>query len=82
MQVGDADVQSEGVIDRSWRRTKRLERLLSGGAGEWNFQRPKGMRQATFERLRMAYWDEERVRDDALMRFAASLGIFLPSANG
>lgn len=64
--------QSEDAIGRSWRRTLKLVKLLSGGTGEWNFRRPKGMRKATFERLREAYWHEEDVRDQALMAFMAT----------
>lgn len=61
--------QSMDAIDRSWRRTHKLGRRLSGGAEEWNYRRPKGMRCATFERLRDAYWREEQLRDEMLAQF-------------
>lgn len=69
--------QADDAIGRSWRRTRKLEHLLSGGAGEWNHRRPKGMRRATFERLREAYWREEQLRDEALLAFVARFpGLF------
>lgn len=61
--------QSEDAIARSWRRTRKLEERLSGGAGEWKYRRPKGMRLATYERLMAAYWHEEEVRDMALLAY-------------
>ena len=66
--------QSEDAIDRSWRRTWKIETKLAGGASDWNYRRPKGMRKATFERLREAYWAEEEIRDQALMAFMATRG--------
>lgn len=63
--------QSEDAIGRSWRRTRKIETKLAGGASEWNYRRPKGMRKATFERLREAYWREEQIRDEALVAFMA-----------
>ena len=69
--------QSDDALARSWRRTRKLERRLSGGTGEWNYRRPKGMRVATFERLKAAYWREEEWRDDALALFAARWGFRL-----
>ena len=69
--------QSDDTLARSWRRTRKLERRLSGGTGEWNYRRPKGMRVATFERLKAAYWREEEWRDDALALFAARWGFRL-----
>lgn len=69
--------QSDDAIDRSWRRTRALERRLSGGTGEWDHRRPKGMRRATFDRLRAAYWREEQLRDEALALFVARMGAWL-----
>jgi len=63
--------QSEDTMARSWRRTRKIETKLAGGAREWNYRRPKGMRKATFERLREAYWREEEIRDNALAEFMA-----------
>ena len=65
--------QSEDAIARSWRRTHKIEIKLAGGASEWNYRRPKGMRKATFERLREAYWREEEIRDHALVEFMARM---------
>lgn len=69
--------QSDDVLARSWRRTRKLERRLSGGAEQWNYRRPKGMRVATFERLREALWREEEVREEQLALFAARWGFAL-----
>ncbi len=69
--------QSDDALGRSWRRTRKLERRLSGGAEEWNYRRPKGMRQATFERLADAYWREEEWRDKELALFVARMGYLL-----
>lgn len=65
--------QSEDAMGRSWRRTRKIETKLAGGAGEWNYRRPKGMRKSTFERLREAYWREEEIRDHALVEFMARM---------
>jgi hypothetical protein len=67
--------QSEDTMARSWRRTRKIETKLAGGAREWNYRRPKGMRKATFERLREAYWREEEIRDRALADFIA---VYMP----
>lgn len=69
--------QSDDATGRSWRRTRKIETKLAGGASEWNYRRPKGMRKATFERLREAYWREEEIRDHALVEFMARmLGLY------
>lgn len=65
--------QADDAMGRSWRRTRKLEKLLSDGSGEWNYRRPKGMRRATFERLREAYWREEQLRDELLAPFLARM---------
>lgn len=63
--------QSEGETERSWRRTRKLERLLAPADSEWNgWQRPEGMRQKTFDRLVKAYRAEESYRDELLCVFA------------
>lgn len=69
--------QSEDAIARSWRRTRKLEKKLAPDGGEWSYQRPTGMRLATFERLTGAYWKEEDLRDMALADFVARMGHFL-----
>jgi hypothetical protein len=69
--------QSEDALGRSWRRTQKIEKQLSGGVGEWNYRRPKGMRRATFERLQEAYYNEEEIRDNALFAFMAGMGLLL-----
>lgn len=66
--------QSDDAVARSWRRTHKLETRLSGGAGQWNYRRPKGMRLATFERLRESLWREEEYRDEAMALFMARYG--------
>jgi hypothetical protein len=63
--------QSEDECGRSWRRTRKLEDRLSGGASQWNWRRPRKMRRKTFERLVKAYLREEDLRDDLLAVFAA-----------
>jgi hypothetical protein len=63
--------QSLDALARSWRRTGKIEARLKGDAEEWDYTRPKGMRQATFERLVAAHIREEELRDEALLAFAA-----------
>ena len=65
--------QADDAIGRSWRRTRKLDALLSGGAGEWNYRRPTGMRRVTFNRLRDAYWREEQLRDAMLAAFVGRM---------
>ena len=65
--------QADDAMGRSWRRTRKLEKRLSGGTGEWNYRRPKGMRRATFERLREEYWREEQLRDGMLAAFVGRM---------
>lgn len=62
--------QSEDFLDRSWRRTGRIMRKLGRDLGDFP-SRPNGMRQRTYERLCSTYWDEERLRDEALALFMA-----------
>ena len=69
--------QSDDALARSWRRTHKLEKQLSGGTGQWNYRRPKGMRLATYERLMEALWHEEEVREGELALFAARWGFAL-----
>jgi hypothetical protein len=54
--------QAEDVLDRTWRKQQRLEAKL----GEY-WQRPKGMRLSTYERLRDALWQCEKIRDEAML---------------
>ncbi len=53
--------QSEDAIDRTWRKQAKVEAKLVG-----NWQRPKGMRRATFDRLRGQIWECEVRRDDLI----------------
>lgn len=61
--------QSEDSIARSWRRTRKIERRLAGEGQEWDYQRPKGMHEATFGRLKEAWLREDALRDQALAGF-------------
>lgn len=60
--------QSEDEMDRMWRKQQGIEARL----GE-NWQRPKGMRQRTYERLRDRLRDCEMKREEALYVVAARL---------
>lgn len=63
--------QSEGESERSWRRSRKIERQLAPDGSEWCVgERPKGMRQKTYDRLVEAYWAEESYRDELLCAFA------------
>lgn len=66
--------QCEDETGRLWRRQRKVERKLAGGAGEWNgWQKPKGMHQQTFDRLRGQIWELELRRDEVFEIQAASL---------
>jgi hypothetical protein len=43
--------EAENVIGRIWRKQKKIEQRLAGGAGEWDGEKPRGMHQSTFDRL-------------------------------
>lgn len=59
--------QSDDAIDRSWRRTRKIEARLGG---EWPVVRkPKWMRHATYERLWEACCREEEIRERAIQHF-------------
>jgi hypothetical protein len=60
--------QSEDVMARTWREQRRIEERL----GE-DWQRPKGMRQRTYERLRDRLSDCEQRRDEAFCLAAQRL---------
>lgn len=62
--------QSEDVIGRAWLKQAKLEARLDP-----NWQRPKGMRHATRDKLLERIWRLEEIRDDALAAFIARLGI-------
>lgn len=64
--------QSEDELGRTWRKQAKQERLL----GE-TWQRPKGMHQATYERLLAAIWDCEERRDTSLAFVLARTGLRL-----
>lgn len=66
--------QSEDQTARLWRKQRKIERKLSGGAGEWNrWQKPKGMHQATFDRLRQQVYECESEREKILAEWAVRL---------
>jgi hypothetical protein len=70
--------QAEDAIGRSWRRSRKIAARLGQKADAWMTpRRPKGMRQATFERLREQWWAEERLRDDMLAAFVGRMGLRL-----
>lgn len=56
-------------MDRAWIRQSKLEAKLLKG-----WQKPKRMRQKTFERLREKIIECEMLKDHALMVAAARLG--------
>lgn len=60
--------QAEGDMARAWRKQRRLEAKL---ADDW--QRPKGMRQKTYERLIDRLADCEQRRDEVFCVAAARL---------
>jgi hypothetical protein len=53
--------QSEDALDRLWRRQHKIEKRLAP-----NWQRPKGMRQRTYERLWHGLMDCEARREEGL----------------
>ncbi len=72
--------QCDDEMGRLWRKQRKLERNLAGGADEWNgWQKPKGMHRLTFDRLRTQIWELEMRRDELLAvqaaRFFRRLGI-------
>jgi len=45
-------VQSEDLVTRTWRRTRKIEAKLANGDEKWNgWTKPKGMRWATYARM-------------------------------
>ena len=72
--------QSEDVTGRSWRRSRKIAKHLGQEAevSAWMVpRRPKGMRQATFERLEKDWWREEQLRDCILAGFLGRFAGFL-----
>jgi hypothetical protein len=70
--------QAEDAIARSWRRSQKIAKRLGQDADAWMApRRPKGMRLATFERLREQWWAEEQLRDEMLAVFVRRLGLDL-----
>jgi hypothetical protein len=66
--------QCDDEMGRLWRKQRKIERQLAGGAGEWNrWQKPKGMHQQTFDRLRKQIWELEIRRDEVFEVQATSL---------
>lgn len=64
--------QSEDALGRAWRKQAKIERKLGDG---WT--RPKGMRQATYDRMLAAIRDCEERRDAALVLALARLRLLL-----
>lgn len=64
--------QSEDATGRAWRKQGKAEARL----GE-NGERPKGMHQATYERLRAVMWQCEEARDIELAAFMVRFGKWL-----
>lgn len=64
--------QSEDVIGRAWRTQSKIERKLGT-----HWTRPKGMRQATYDRLLATIMDCEEKRDAALVMAVRRLGLLL-----
>lgn len=61
--------QCEDETGRLWRKQRKIECKLAGSASEWNgWQKPKGMHQQTFDRLRSQIAEME-VRKDDLFAF-------------
>lgn len=60
--------QAEDVMDRTWRKQRKIEVIL----GE-HWQRPKGMRWRTYERLMDTLEDCEARRDQAFIAVVARL---------
>lgn len=66
--------QSEDPVNRSWRRTTKIESRLASGEGKSKCRRPKGMHMSTYQRLMRAYAHEQINRDEALIRMAGRMG--------
>lgn len=60
--------QSCDALDRMWRKQASIEKRL-----DENGQRPKGMRQLTFDKLKAQYWDIEALREKAFSDYALRL---------
>ena len=56
--------QSDDVTDATWRKQRKLEAKL-GGANYW--RKPKGMHQATFDRIRAEIIDLEAKREEYMI---------------
>jgi hypothetical protein len=66
--------QCEDETGQLWLKQRKIERRLAGGAGDWNgWQKPKGMHQQTFDRLRGQIWELEIRRDELIAVLTASL---------
>lgn len=68
-------VQSMDAMARNWHRLHRIENKLSGGERDWNYRRPKGMRTATFDRLRDEYFHLEDQNELILCQFMGRFGL-------
>jgi hypothetical protein len=75
--------EAENLIGRLWRKQKKIERRLAGGADEWDGAKPIGMHQSTFDRLICALDQIEREKSFAFtLNYLPSLtkiGFRLPS---
>lgn len=66
--------QCEDETGRLWRKQHKIERKLAGSASKWDgWQKPKGMHQQTFDRLRNQIWEIEMRKDELLETLIASL---------
>lgn len=65
--------QSEGTLERSWRRTRKVEEALGG---EWlTVGKPKWMRLATYRGLKEEAYQEEEFREMELAAFMERMGL-------
>lgn len=66
--------QSDDACARTWRKQAKAEAKLGA-----NWERPKGMHEATRERLLATIWACEEMREDALARFLSAFLVRHPS---
>jgi hypothetical protein len=75
--------EAETMIGRLWRKQKKIERRLAGGADEWDGAKPTGMHQSTFNRFVDALDQIEQAKGHAFtvkcLPFLTKIGFRLPS---
>lgn len=69
--------QSDDTLGRAWRKQSKAESRLGD-----NWRRPKGMREATYNRLLTVILDCERWRDEQIAGYLESLAQRYPSLRG